>query len=93
MQNSVQPAIPASIGIPKLKLPKIPGVPKLIHVDINKVGNGFNVKHSFHAHPPKQFVFHKASKMLAHIKRIQNSDWLHPNVDRDAKRITGVLNL
>jgi hypothetical protein len=62
-------------------------------VHIEPVKNGLTVTHSMSGpHPAKQFVFGSPAKMLTHLKRIQNTAWLHPMQD-PAKRVVSSQDL
>ena len=88
------------LGLAHLAMSKIgkvrfttPKVPKLTAVHIKPAINGFHVTHQFqHPHPPKQFVFQNPAKMLTHLRRIENTQWLHPTQD-PARRTVSVLDL
>jgi hypothetical protein len=89
MNLSLQPVTITS----KLKLPKSPAVPKIHTVQISRAANGLSVTHHLTTGPAKHFVFHDPKKMVRHIRHIQKSDWMHPNMDQDATRIDNTLNL
>lgn len=87
------PALPhITAPLPKVRFKAT--APKIAAVHIHPVSNGFKVTHQFQApHKPKQFVFQNPAKMVQHLRRIENTAWLHPNTARDAKREVEVLDL
>lgn len=67
--------------------------PKIRAVKVAPVSNGLHVTHLMSGpHPNKEFVFASPAKMVSHLKRIQDTEWLHPMND-PAKKTTSVLDL
>ena len=90
--------LPAIGKTPKLSLPpfKMPGAaaPKIRAVSIKPIGGGFHVQHHMSGvrTPTKSFVFANPKKMVQHLKRIQDTEWMKPMQD-PAGRIVHVLDL
>lgn len=83
-----QPHFGAAAKPPSVKAPKIAAV-KIRPLN----AGGLEVTHSFPApHPAKQFVFASPTKMVQHLRRIEDTAWLHPNTAKDARRTVQVLN-
>jgi hypothetical protein len=68
-------------------------LPKIKHLSIAKVKNGFLVNHHFNGAATKQFAFDNPKKALTHLRRTLATEWLHPNVDKEATRIDKELNI
>jgi hypothetical protein len=67
--------------------------PKLSHVSMSRVGNGWKMQHHMtHGPQPHPFVFSDPNKMVKHLNRIQASKWREPDRD-DTHKITSDLNL
>jgi hypothetical protein len=82
---SLRGANPISIKPPKL--------PKIHKLSIARVKNGLLVTHHFNGAKPQQFSFQNPAKMLTHLRRTLGTQWLHPNVDKEATRIDSELNI
>jgi hypothetical protein len=78
-----------------------PAAPKIAKVSIRPLNlGGFAATHHFgnpaalaKPKPAKTFVFSSPAKMAAHLKRIEDTAWLHPNPAHDARRMVQVLDL
>lgn len=81
-------ALPGIGRLPKPPKAVVPKLPKIAAVHIQPAKNGFHVQHQMSApHAPKQFVFNSPAKMLSHLKRIESTQWLHPQQDPAARVI------
>ena len=85
----------ASSGLtqPAIQRAPKPAAPKLSHIEVKPAGKGLQATHVYHGGPSKQFVFKKPTDLAAHIKKVQGSEWLHPNVQRSSGKIDRLLDI
>jgi hypothetical protein len=91
------PLTAGRIAAPKVSLTpfKAPGTaaPKIRQVKITPVGGGFHVQHAMSGNTPdRSFVFANPAKMVTHLRRIENTEWMKPMQD-PAGRIVHDLNI
>jgi hypothetical protein len=55
--------------------------------------NAVSVTHHYTAAPSKTFSFKKPTDLAAHIKKIQNGEWAHPDVNRSAAKIDADMDI
>jgi hypothetical protein len=70
---------PAAVAAAKPKTPKLASV----QVTHNYAGGAKS----------KQFTFKKPTDLSAHIKKVQSSEWLHPNVQRSAAKVDRLMDI
>jgi len=80
---------------PKFHAPKpfkLPSPPKIRAIHIRPLTNGLKVTHHMSGGTSKVFTFTAPNKMLSHLRRIQNTEWLKPMHD-PAPQMVHALNL
>jgi hypothetical protein len=86
-------SLPSVPKLPKPPKAAVPKLPRIAQVHIKTVNNGFHVTHQMtEPHPAKQFVFQSPQKMLGHLRRIESTQWLHPQQD-PASRVVKTQDL
>lgn len=82
---------------PVARAPKpgpVPHANKLSQVSLRPMAGGaVRATHHYTAAPTKTFTFRKPTDLAAHIKKIQNGEWAHPNVERSAGKIDRTMDI
>jgi hypothetical protein len=56
--------------------------------------NAVSVTHHYSAgKPPRTFRFRKPTDLATHIKKIQNNEWAHPNVQQSAGKVDRAMDI